>query len=263
MAPTRREFLIIAGLSAIGAACPPLARIVSAKAKAATGRAPFPGAPDATPALTAKRWGMAVDIRKCPDGCQDCIDACHLAHNVPAIGNPKHEVKWIWPERFENVFPAENHPYIEETVKKRPLLVLCNHCDNPPCVRVCPTGATFRRTDGIVMMDSHRCIGCKICLAACPFGARSINFVNPRPFIRKLNLDFPTRSKGVIEKCNFCEERLARGILPACVMACRDKALVFGDVEDPQSKVRHILDEKFSLRRRAELGTKPQVYYIL
>jgi molybdopterin-containing oxidoreductase family iron-sulfur binding subunit len=113
------------------------------------------------------------------------------------------------------------------------------------------------------MMDSHRCIGCKICLAACPFGARSINFVNPRPFIRKLNLDFPTRSKGVIEKCNFCEERLARGILPACVMACQEKALVFGDVEDPQSKVRHILDEKFSLRRRAELGTKPQVYYIL
>jgi molybdopterin-containing oxidoreductase family iron-sulfur binding subunit len=113
------------------------------------------------------------------------------------------------------------------------------------------------------MMDSHRCIGCKICLAACPFGARSINFVNPRPFIRKLNLDFPTRSKGVIEKCNFCEERLARGIRPACVMACPEKALVFGDVENPRSKVRQILDSNFSIRRRAELGTNPQVYYIL
>jgi molybdopterin-containing oxidoreductase family iron-sulfur binding subunit len=113
------------------------------------------------------------------------------------------------------------------------------------------------------MMDSHRCIGCKICLAACPYGARSINFVNPRPFIRKLNPDFPTRSKGVIEKCNFCEERLARGILPACVMACQENALVFGDVDDTRSKVRQILDRNFSIRRRAELGTKPQVYYIL
>jgi [DsrC]-trisulfide reductase subunit O len=261
MAPTRREFLIIAGLSTIGAACPPLGRII---AKEATSRGTLiPGAPGTTPAPTATRWAMVVDVKKCPDGCRDCIDACHLTHNVPDIGNPKHEVKWIWLERFKNVFPAENHPYIDESIKKRPLLVLCNHCDNPPCVRVCPTGATFRRTDGIVMMDSHRCIGCKICLAACPFGARSINFVNPRPFIRKLNLDFPTRTKGVIEKCNFCEERLARGILPACVMACQEKALVFGDVDDPRSKVRQILDRKFSIRRRAELGTKPQVYYIL
>jgi len=261
MAPTRREFLIIAGLSAIGAACSPLGRVI---AKEAPSRGTLlPGAPGTIPALKAKRWAMVVDTQKCWADCTDCMTACHEAHNVPAIGNPKHEVKWIWPERFENVFPAESHARIQEAVRKQIVPVLCNHCDNPPCVRVCPTGATFRRADGIVMMDSHRCIGCKICLAACPFGARSINFVNPRPFIRKLNLDFPTRSKGVIEKCNFCEERLARGILPACVMACQEKALVFGDVEDPQSKVRHILDEKFSLRRRAELGTKPQVYYIL
>jgi molybdopterin-containing oxidoreductase family iron-sulfur binding subunit len=113
------------------------------------------------------------------------------------------------------------------------------------------------------MMDYHRCIGCKICLAACPYGARSINFRNPRPFIARLNPDYPTRSKGVIEKCNFCEERLAKGILPACVMACQEKALVFGDVEDPKSEVRQLLYRKFTIRRRAELGTKPQVYYIL
>jgi len=263
MAPTRREFLIITGLSAIGMASPSLARMISAKTGAPPVRTVLPGAPGSAPAQTAKRWGMTVDVRKCQDGCRDCIDACHLTHNVPDIGNPKEEIKWIWLEHFEDVFPAENHPYIQKSMKKRPLLVLCNHCDNPPCVRVCPTGATFRRTDGIVMMDSHRCIGCKICLAACPYGARSINFVNPRPFIRKLNPDFPTRSKGVIEKCNFCEERLARGILPACVMACQEKALVFGDMEDPRSEVRQILDRKFSIRRRAELGTKPQVYYIL
>jgi Fe-S-cluster-containing dehydrogenase component len=263
MISNRREFLTLFGLSAIGVFSPPLARIISAK----TGQPPpqniFPPAPGTAAALTAKRWGMAVDVRKCRDGCRDCIDACHLTHNVPDFGNPKDEIKWIWQEHFENVFPAENHPYLEETVKKRPMLVLCNHCDNPPCVRVCPTAATFKRADGIVMMDYHRCIGCKICLAACPYGARSINFRNPRPFIRKLNPDYPTRSKGVIEKCNFCDERLARGILPACVTACRDKALVFGDVDDPGSDVRRLLDRTFSLRRRAELGTKPQVYYIL
>jgi molybdopterin-containing oxidoreductase family iron-sulfur binding subunit len=184
-------------------------------------------------------------------------------HNVPDIGNPKEEVKWIWPERFDHVFHAESHARIPEAMRTRPVPILCNHCDNPPCVRVCPTGATFRRPDGIVMMDSHRCIGCKICLAACPYGARSINFRNPRPFIARLNPEFPTRSKGVIEKCNFCEERLAKGILPACVMACQEKALVFGDLENPRSEVRQLLDRKFSIRRRAELGTKPQVYYIL
>jgi Fe-S-cluster-containing dehydrogenase component len=263
MTPTRREFLIIAGLSAMGAVFPPLTRIISAKTGMPPTQSIFPPTPGITAALTAKRWGMAIDVRKCPNGCRDCIDACHLTHNVPDFGNPKDEVKWIWQERFENVFPAENHPYIREAVKKSVLPVLCNHCDNPPCVRVCPTAATFKRADGIVMMDYHRCIGCKICLAACPYGARSINFRDPRPFIRKLNPDFPTRSKGVIEKCNFCEERLARGILPACVMACRDKALVFGDVDDPRSDVRRLLDREFSIRRRAELGTRPQVYYIL
>jgi molybdopterin-containing oxidoreductase family iron-sulfur binding subunit len=206
---------------------------------------------------------MAVDAGKCRADCTDCFTACHNVHNVPDIGNPKEEVKWIWPERFEHVFHAESHARIPEVMRTRPVPILCNHCDNPPCVRVCPTGATWRRPDGIVMMDSHRCIGCKICLAACPYGARSINFRNPRPFIARLNPDYPTRSKGVIEKCNFCEERLAKGILPACVMACQEKALVFGDVEDPKSEVRQLLDRKFTIRRRAELGTKPQVYYIL
>ena len=263
MAPTRREFLIIAGLSTIGAACPPLARIISAKTGILSARNISPGGPVIAPALTAKRWGMAVDAKKCRDACTDCFTACHNAHNVPAIENPKHDIKWIWPERFENIFPAESHAHIQEAVRKQILPVLCNHCDNPPCVRVCPTGATFKRADGIVMMDYHRCIGCKICLAACPYGARSINFRNPRPFIRKLNLDFPTRSKGVIEKCNFCDERLARGMLPACVLACKEKALVFGDVEDSRSDIRRLLDRKFSFCRRAELGTKPQVYYIL
>ena len=252
MTPTRRQFLIIAGISAVGVVCPSVARLMASRSES----------PKAT-GLKARRWAMVVDSAKCRADCTDCFTACHNAHNVPDIGNPKEEVKWIWSERFDHVFHAESHAHIPEAMRTRPIPILCNHCDNPPCVRVCPTGATFRRPDGIVMMDSHRCIGCKICLAACPYGARSINFRNPRPFIRKLNPDFPTRSKGVIEKCNFCEERLAKGILPACVMACEEKALVFGDVEDPHSEVRQLLDRKFTICRRAELGTKPQVYYIL
>ncbi|HEX7504100.1 MAG TPA: 4Fe-4S dicluster domain-containing protein, partial [Syntrophales bacterium] len=147
--------------------------------------------------------------------------------------------------------------------RARKLPVLCNHCDNPPCVRVCPTQATFKRADGIVMMDYHRCIGCRFCMAACPYGARSMNYRDPRPFIRKINNDYPTRTKGVVEKCTFCEERLRKGILPACVMACEEKALVFGDIDDPRSEIRRLLDKELPIRRRVELGTKPQAYYIL
>jgi molybdopterin-containing oxidoreductase family iron-sulfur binding subunit len=206
---------------------------------------------------------MAIDGAKCRPDCRDCITACHVAHNVPDFGNAKDDVHWIGLEKVEHIFPAEAHPHLPEAISGLLLPVLCNHCENPPCVRVCPTKATFKRADGIVMMDYHRCIGCRFCMAACPYGARSMNYRDPRPLIRKINPNFPTRTKGVVEKCNFCEERLSRGMLPACVMACPEKALVFGDVENPRSVVRQLLDRKFSIRRRAELGTKPQVYYIL
>src|SRR5512136_1956019 len=124
MAPTRREFLIIAGLSAISSACPPLGRII---AKETTSRGThLPGAPGITPALKAKRWAMVVDANKCCSDCTDCMTACHEAHNVPAIANLKHEIKWIWPERLENVFPAESHAHIQENVRKKIIPVLCN-----------------------------------------------------------------------------------------------------------------------------------------
>jgi molybdopterin-containing oxidoreductase family iron-sulfur binding subunit len=262
MAPTRREFLKAAGFSAIGLLLP-LPSLAGAQtgSPAAAGASPQASAP--IPALTAKRWAMTVQGGKCPPGCRDCIDACHRAHNVPAIGNPKDDVRWIGLERVEHVFPAEIYPGMPETARRLSLPVLCNHCENPPCVRVCPTQATFKRADGIVMMDYHRCIGCRFCMAACPYGARSMNYRDPRPFIRKINPDFPTRTKGVVEKCNFCEERLARGIPPACVAACKDRALLFGDLEEPRSDVRLSLGKGLSLRRRPELGTGPQVYYLL
>ncbi len=255
MEESRRRFLRIAAVSVLGLGMKPL------EALGAQSGVQFLKIPTE---VGKKRWAMGVDLKKCREGCRDCVDACHRIHNVPDFGNSKDEIKWIWQEPFRNVFPAQEHPFIGEDYKRRPLLVLCNHCDNPPCVRVCPTKATFRREeDGIVMMDYHRCIGCRFCVAGCPYGARSMNFRDPRPFIRKVNPDFPTRTKGVVEKCNFCEERLTRGLLPACVEACKDKALVFGDLENPAAEIRQILQDRFSIRRKPELGTQPQVYYLV
>jgi len=258
MTTNRRDFLKIAGASALTLITLP---ILPAGARE---NVRIPGQ-DFTPArpLTAKRWAMAIDASKCSKDCVDCITACHAVHNVPNFGNPKDEIKWIWTEPFPSVFPAEDHPYQGQALQKLKIPVLCNHCANPACVRVCPTQATFKRADGIVMMDYHRCIGCRLCMAGCPYGARSMNFRDPRPFIAKINPDFPTRTKGVVEKCNFCEERLAKGQLPACVLACKQKALVFGDMEDPRSEIRLLIEKRFNLRRKAHLGTVPQIYYIL
>ena len=127
---------------------------------------------------------------------------------------------------------------------------------------VCPTKATFQREDGIVMMDYHRCIGCRYCMAACPYGARSFNWQDPRPFVQTIDKGYPTRTRGVVEKCNFCDERLARGLIPACVEACKEKALVFGDLNDADSSVRKLLRSRNALQRKAELGTGPKVFYL-
>ncbi|MBW1996043.1 MAG: 4Fe-4S dicluster domain-containing protein, partial [Deltaproteobacteria bacterium] len=181
----------------------------------------------------------------------------------PKFENSRHEIKWIWEEAYENAFPMKQTKYLNERVESLPFLVLCNHCENPPCCRVCPTKATFKRqSDGIVLMDFHRCIGCRFCMAACPFGARSFNFRDPRPFIETINPEFPTRMRGVVEKCNFCAERLAEGKMPACVEAS-DGAIVFGDLEDPGSEVRRLLRDHYTIRRKQSLGTEPSVFYIV
>jgi molybdopterin-containing oxidoreductase family iron-sulfur binding subunit len=143
------------------------------------------------------------------------------------------------------------------------VLVFCNHCHNPPCTRVCPTQATWKREDGIVMMDWHRCIGCRYCIVACPYGSRSFNWRDPRPSIKEIQAEFPTRSRGVVEKCTFCDERLATGRLPACVEACKNRCLLFGDLEDADSPVREILRTRHAIRRKPGLGTQPEVYYLV
>jgi len=214
-------------------------------------------------ALTAKRWAMVVDMKRMDAAtARDCIEACHRVHNVPDIDDPRSEVKWIWLEPFDRAFPLQNHEHTADPLTEQPFLVFCNHCDNPPCVRVCPTKATWKRDDGIVMMDQHRCIGCRYCMAACPYGSRSYNWKDPRPFIKSRNTEYPTRSGGVVEKCNFCAERLAQGLMPACVEASKG-ALVFGDLADPASKVREILRSRYTIRRKLSLGTEPSVFYMV
>ncbi|MEJ5376932.1 MAG: 4Fe-4S dicluster domain-containing protein [bacterium] len=256
MERSRRSFLKIAGISVLGVGAKPLSQALAAAQGSKTGPDPR--------ALPGKRWAMVVDLKKpCPDNCRDCFEACHKTHNVPSMPNPKDEVKWIWNESFPHAFPGQEHDFLDEALKKHPVIVLCNHCDNPPCVRVCPTKATFKREDGIVMMDYHRCIGCRFCMAGCPFGARSLNWRDPRPFIKELNKEFPTRTRGVVEKCNFCEERLAKGQKPACVEACKEKVLFFGDLEDAGSEIRRLLKVRTAIRRKPQLGTMPQVYYLV
>jgi len=218
---------------------------------------------------TGKRYGMVIDIRKFienPDMADACTKACHTVHNVPNFPDKKNEVKWIWLTGYENAFPEHSHSYRDEELEKNKVLVLCNHCDSPPCVRACPTKATFKNKDGIVAMDYHRCIGCRFCMAACPYGARSFNWMDPRKGLdmNNLNREFPTRMRGVVEKCNFCADRLGRGLQPACVEATgSSKAMVFGDLNDPNSEIRHILQEKFTIQRKPGLGTHPSVFFII
>jgi molybdopterin-containing oxidoreductase family iron-sulfur binding subunit len=258
MAVKRRDFCRLAGLTAIGVA----GASASSPRAAQQGRA---GGVMLGDPLVGQRWAMVVDLQDCrkEQGCRDCIKACHSEHNVPEFDDPRHEVKWIWKERFAEAFPNQEHEFLRDDLQHEEVLVFCNHCDNPPCTRVCPTQATWKRPDGIVMMDWHRCIGCRYCVAACPYGSRSFNWSDPRPQIDEVNPDFPTRTRGVVEKCTFCDERLAQGRLPACVEVCESKCLIFGDLADPASEVRKVLRTRHAIRRKPGLGTQPEVYYLV
>jgi len=258
---SRRDFLKVAGVTAVGmgVSAPVINAVASGGGEK---KEPFIGKGEE--AMIAKHWGMVIDTRKLQttEAVEPLIEACHKEHNVPHHELKRHEIKWIWETEYKHAFSDKTNKYLNEAAEHRPFLVLCNHCENPPCCRACPTEATFQREDGIVLMDFHRCIGCRFCMAACPFGARSFNFRDPRPFIEETNKKFPTRMKGVVEKCNFCAERLAVGKLPACVEASNG-AIAFGDLDDPESDVRKLLEENYTIRRKQSLGTEPSVYYIV
>jgi Fe-S-cluster-containing dehydrogenase component len=214
--------------------------------------------------LRASRWAMVIDLSrlKTPSDLDPLIQACHEEHNVPEIPELQDQVKWIWTETYEHAFPVQKEMPVPDKMKSALFPILCNHCENPPCVRVCPTQATYKRKDGIVVMDYHRCVGCRFCMAACPFGARSFNFQDPKPYVKTPNPEFPLRTKGVVEKCTFCAERLEKGLLPVCVERSNG-AILFGDLEDTNSEVTKFLSTHYCIARRPELGTGPSIYYAL
>lgn len=280
----RRDFLRVAGVTTLAGLGGPAVfdRLVSgtspAQARASEDEAPagHGGGQHAAPAehgegvaKSGNRYGMLLDLRKFrehPELIEKVVLACHKEHNVPHFPNKKDEIKWIWPTSYSNAFTEHSHYYKDNITLDNNVLVLCNHCDEPPCTKACPTRATFKNKDGIVAMDYHRCIGCRFCMAACPYGSRSFNWRDPRAGLDmdELNLKFPTRMRGVVEKCNFCAERVGIGEIPKCVEVCGDTgAMIFGNLNDPNSEIRKMLKENYTIQRKPSLGTHPSVFYIV
>jgi tetrathionate reductase subunit B len=200
------------------------------------------------PVSNSVRWGMLIDSNRCADGCTDCVTACNTENGLQGHGRPATDAQWIRKVNLRD----------PKTGAKKSLPVLCMHCSEPPCVDVCPTGASFKRDDGIVLVDKHTCIGCRYCMMACPYKARS--FVH-----ETLSEQTPQtpRGKGTVESCTFCVHRVDGGRSPACVEACSKttQALTFGDMNNPNSKISKALAEYPTSRIRADLGTDPGVRY--
>jgi molybdopterin-containing oxidoreductase family iron-sulfur binding subunit len=278
----RRKFLKIAGLSAVAGVGAPSAfnMLLKGDVYASSGGGHSEPTEDKGHGKEAgpkgKQYGLVIDIKKftnTPGLAEKCIDACHTVHNVPDYGNPKDEIKWLWEDDYEHSFPEHSQHHKNKALQEMQIMLLCNHCAQPPCVRACPTKATFKNADGIVMMDYHRCIGCRFCMAACPYGARSFNWRNPREqyangnykfFKKGIDPAFPTRMRGVVEKCNFCVKRLSQGKLPACVEATGNTgAMTFGDINNPNSEISTVLSNNFTIQRKPATGTYPSVFYII
>ena len=226
------------------------------------------------------KYAMAVDLDRC-QGCRGCMTACKVENNT-VEGN-----FWMYVFRFEQ----GTYPDTEMSFLPRP----CQHCDNAPCVKVCPVGARFKRDDGIVLTDADRCIGCRYCELACPYGVNYFNWQKPEkaqyaivdwqdenlkpytdgqvPPYKNPDLDMlwgdeqrrtagGGHAKGVMEKCTFCVHRVEKGLEPACVETCPTNALVFGDIDDPNTPVSRYLQEKQTWQLLDEAGTRPSVYYV-
>jgi molybdopterin-containing oxidoreductase family iron-sulfur binding subunit len=221
------------------------------------------------------KWGLAADLDLCT-GCGACVTACHAENNIStvgpeqaAMGRAKH---WIRVERYwEGEFP-------DVRLKFRP--VMCQKCDNAPCETVCPTYASHHTEDGLNAQVYNRCIGTRYCANACPYNARFFDFFNPsweKPLQLQLNPDVSLREVGVMEKCTFCVQRIKGAqiaakaeerelqdgeLQTACAQACPSKALVFGDLDDPESAVSRLFESPRGTRLLEDVGTKPNVAYL-
>ena len=176
------------------------------------------------------RYGMLIDLRRCI-GCNACAVACKAENAVP-LGRWRGWLKVV----EKGVYPSVSRSYLP---------TVCNNCENPICVRNCPTQATYAREDGIVMVDPHRCIGCKYCIASCPYDVRYLS-----PF------------KKIVQKCQWCHHRVDAGLLPACVQTCPTGAMTFGDVNDPRSEISRLLAGNPIQVLKPEKDTRPHAFYI-
>ena len=234
---SRREFLGLSAALAGVAIAPGVLVFETAQAKTASEAA--------SPAV---RWGLLVDTTRCTADCTACVDACRAENGLAAPRGPT-DVQWLRKVELRDA----------KTGRAASAPVMCQHCAEPPCVDVCPTGASFKRADGIVMVDRHVCIGCRYCMMACPYKARS--FVHEPQSGQKAEVP---RGKGCVEACNLCAPRIDRGGVPACVEACAGAgrgALVFGDLNDPASAISARVREVSARALRPELRLDPGVRY--
>jgi Fe-S-cluster-containing dehydrogenase component len=213
------------------------------------------------------RYGMVIDLKKCV-GCYACVVKCKQEHFMPP------GMKW------RKLLMSETGAY--PNVTKHVYPILCNHCADPVCVKVCPTQATRQLESGIVYVDEDKCVGCRYCLVACPYQARTYNAEEKDYFpgqgpteFEKLRTKLFPHQTGVVLKCNFCRERIDAGVkkglkpgvdmeaTTACVNICPAKAMVFGDLEDQDSEVSRYIREKRAIQLHPEYGTNPSVYYVI
>lgn len=202
------------------------------------------------PASANVRWGLLIDANKCDSGCEECVIACRTEQGWDGHNRPTTDPQWIRKVTLTD----------PDSGATQSLPVMCQHCETPPCVDVCPTGASMKRADGIVLVDRHICIGCRYCMMACPYKARS--FVHENTTGQKPHLP---RGKGTVESCTFCVHRVDEGRTPACVEACTEKAgrgaMVFGDMNDKNSDIARELAKHVTTRIRADLGLNQGVQY--
>ncbi len=218
---------------------------------------------------------MVIDLEKC-SACQACVVACKVENNVPCVAPDQSAMgrTMAWMELI--VFKEVQGEHRTMQLIPRP----CMHCDNPPCIKVCPVGATYKNPEGIVAQIYSRCIGCRYCANNCPYTVKSYNWYEPKwsKEIREtLNPDVSLRYKGVVEKCTFCHHRLIRAreeakaqgrelvegdYVPACVEICPSRAMAFGDLDDPNSAVASLSRSVGAFRLMEDLGTQPKVFYL-